>query len=128
MFYIIENWRLKWSWTVHRVEEWCETIEIDFTVDQLEKLRNWCLYQNSTIIETDTHRSYRIGIIAPRMREIKCEIRSYWWNVWDLDHTQLDSVDSSKITELENEWSDLNTELAWYNQTLVESVIASIFG
>ncbi len=52
MFYLIENWKLIWSCENKITQQWCETIEINFTQEQINKLQNGCKYENGEIIET----------------------------------------------------------------------------
>lgn len=51
MYYIIKDWKISWSSELSLSSEWYETIEIDFTDEELEKLNSWYLYIDWEIVE-----------------------------------------------------------------------------
>lgn len=67
MFYIFKEALLVWKSSNPMEMEWADTIEKNFTKEELEKLENWCIYIDGSINETQAY----LDIKANKYKELR---------------------------------------------------------
>jgi hypothetical protein len=108
MYYLIKDWKISWSSELPLSSQWYETIQKDFTQEEIEKLNSWYLYINWEIVEWPEVKEFEKQKLEAKKQEILKELWSLkqikdWLElVWE-DTTEIDL----KIEELKKEYKSL---------------------
>ena len=113
MFYLIKNWIISSSSTLSIIQEWYETIEKDFSEEEMEILNNWWQYLDWEIIITPEYKLHQIQIKKQELSSQKSkEINTLFWEEDKLEAV----IEQIKLLmeinyELTNALSEINPDI-----------------
>jgi hypothetical protein len=124
MYYLIKDWKISWSSEFSLSSEWYETIQKDFSQEELEKLNSWYLYIDWEIVEWPEVKEFEKQKDIDLFKSIEkqaTEKRSQYltaqllpeWEYKDLKLEKLDEeseelklLHSSKLEELKTKYGE----------------------
>ena len=106
MFYIVINWKIKDSSNLYLENENWETIEKDFTENELLKIQKWYNYNIKTWIFEESEES--LAFELKQKQNKKLEIITKLWNL-DIEKRWLELL-GEDLTEINLEIDNLKIE------------------
>ena len=113
MFYIFKEWKLMWSSINHVSQEWCETIEYEFTQEEINKLERWYIFKDWELQETDESLANDKIDAIQDYKTKQLEIQEIKWELQDINET---------ISEKSEAWQ----KLLWMRKKVLEDRLVEV--